>query len=269
MAGETRKAEGVLPSLRRASAAADAEWVEVSAALASDLLAIQDPGERAIAYAALSAKLGATGDGLLPADEARVRTSFGPAPPLLRQTDQQHDQEFAAWLTRDAASQAEIRRLARLHRWVPWGLVPAATLAPAAVAAAAYGWGLARLVSVVPSLPSLPLAATGGMCVALLGAGLCAVLAAHAKQAAWAWGAAGVAFAAGVVLLISARALPVHIGGGGVAAGNGQSLAGVVVMVQPTATGARLEVLSGNGMFRRGDLLDYSGSDPAQFLSGR
>lgn len=196
------------------------------------------------------------------ADSSQIQP---PAPPP---EAEEFAREQAAWRVRDAASQAEMRRIDRLQRWVPWALVPAATLAPAAVAAAVYGWGPLRLASVLPSLPSLPLAATGSMCVALLGAGLCAVVAAHARRAAWAWGAAGAAFLAGVLLLISARTLPVHIAGNGVATPAGQSLTGAVLMAQPTAIGARLEVLSGNGVFRRGELLDYSGRDPAQFFRG-
>lgn len=87
---------GVLPALRRASTAADEEWVKLSASLASDLLAIADFGERAAAYAALSARLAATGDKLLPVDEARIQLSFGRA--LSKEDKQTYERNVQGFL---------------------------------------------------------------------------------------------------------------------------------------------------------------------------
>ena len=80
--------------------------------------------------------------------------------------------------------------------------------------------------------------------------------------------AAGGAVAAGMALLIAARSVPVYVVGDGVSTNAGQSLVGVVVKVDPTGTGARLEVLRGAGGIRRGGVLDFSGANPVRFLQG-
>ena len=264
MAQEAHRREGVLPSLRRASAAADAEWVDLSASLASDLLAIQDAGKRAAAYAALSAKLGATGDGLLPADDARVRASFEAVLPAPQPKNEDHERELAAWRVRDTAARAEMARLDRARRLAAWGLVPAGAVLPAAVAAIAYGWDPLSLASVLPELPTLPMSAV--MLAALAAGGLCAFLASRAKRVPQAWNAAAGAAVAGVVLLLAARSLPLYIAANGVITRSGQSLERVVVRVYPNAAGARLEVLRGNDIIRRGEILDFRGAYPVRFL---
>jgi hypothetical protein len=49
-------------------------------------------------------------------------------------------------------------------------------------------------------------------------------------------------------------------------ASDGRPLAGSVVHVYQTTTGARLEVVTSNGAFRHGDMLDFPGGNPAHFL---
>ncbi|MDO9711599.1 hypothetical protein [Paracraurococcus lichenis] len=63
--------------LRRLRAAAERNWEEASRAEADRLLGIADPAARAEAYQALTARLAAAGDTLLPADHARICRSFG------------------------------------------------------------------------------------------------------------------------------------------------------------------------------------------------
>ncbi|WP_140887059.1 hypothetical protein [Muricoccus nepalensis] len=253
-----------MPSLRRASAAAEAEWVDLSASLASDLLAIQDAGKRAAAYAALSAKLGTTGDGLLPADDARVRASFEAVAPAPQPKNEDHERELAAWRVRDTAARAEMARLDRARRLAVWGLVPAGAVLPAVVAAIAYGWDPMSLASVLPELPTLPMSAV--MLAALAAGGLCALPASRAKQVPQAWNAAAAAAVAGVVLLLAARSLPLYIAANGVITRSGQSLGRIVVRVYPNAAEARLEVLRGNDIIQRGEVLDFRGAYPVRFL---
>jgi hypothetical protein len=99
-------------------------------------------------------------------------------------------------------------------------------------------------------------------------AGLCVFRASRARQVQHAWMAAGGAVAAGIALLLAARSVPVYVVGDGVSTKAGQSLAGVVVRVDPTATGARLQVLRGAGGIRHGEVLDFSGANPVRFLRG-
>lgn len=158
-------------------------------------------------------------------------------------------------------------RLERTRRWVSWVLAPAVVVLPVAVATVAYGWDLLSLASALPELPTLPMSAV--MLAAVVAGGACAFLASRAQQVSQAWNAAAGAAVAGLVLLLAARSLPIHIVGNGVSTKAGQSLAGLVVRADPTATGARLEVLRGVRGIRRGEVLDFTGADPARFLSGR
>ena len=158
-------------------------------------------------------------------------------------------------------------RLDRARWRSAWVLAPVGAVLPVTLAAVAYGWGPLHLAAVVPSLSTQPAAVV--MVGALVAVGLCVFRASRAKQLPHAWMTVGGAVAAGVALLIAARSVPVYVVGKGVNTNAGQSLAGVVVRVDPTATGARPEVLRGASGIRRGEVLDFSGADPARFLSGR
>ncbi|TPG41928.1 hypothetical protein EAH89_28185 [Roseomonas nepalensis] len=155
-------------------------------------------------------------------------------------------------------------RLDRARRLAVWGLVPAGAVLPAVVAAIAYGWDPMSLASVLPELPTLPMSAV--MLAALAAGGLCALPASRAKQVPQAWNAAAAAAVAGVVLLLAARSLPLYIAANGVITRSGQSLGRIVVRVYPNAAEARLEVLRGNDIIQRGEVLDFRGAYPVRFL---
>jgi hypothetical protein len=193
------------------------------------------------------------------------------APPTLQQKDQPHDQELAAWHARDAANRAaadRMDRLDRMRRWVAWRLAPAGAVLPVTVAAIAYGWGPLDLVSVVPSLPSLPAVSVWAMLGTVATVGVCAFMASRAERVPRAWGWAAGAVMAGVLLLVAARSLPLHIFKIGVVTSAGRSYPGVVVRLHFNGTLANLEVLRGAGTIRRGQMLNWD-VDPTTFFGGR
>lgn len=208
---------------------------------------------------------------LTPEHRAQLRMSISAAAggPQVQAVTQPHDEDLATWRARDTAARAEIDRLEHARRWASWGLASAGALLPVTVAAIAYGWGPLHLASVLPALPSLSPLSVLVMPGTLVTAGLCAFMASRAGRVPQAWGWAAGAVAAGLVLLVAVRSLPLYIVGNGVSTNSGQSLAGVLVRVDPNATGARLEVLRGAGRIRRGEVLDFSGADPVRFLRGR
>jgi hypothetical protein len=122
-----------LSGLRQAMAAAEAEWRAQSAALADDLIAMEDPEERARALAVLVRRLAETGDTLRPEDEARVLRSFrpeagaaDPPDPTEEEMRAEHEREYAAWRADLDARDAAQAREERQARWlrvlvaVPW-----------------------------------------------------------------------------------------------------------------------------------------------------
>lgn len=199
---------------------------------------------------------------------ASIATAAGGSP-VQDATRQQHDEEMAAWRARDTAARAAMDRLDGARWLAAWVLAPVGAVLPVTLAAVAYGWGPLHLMAVLPQLFSLPTLLLWGLLGNIVTASLCAFLAARARRVSLAWGTAAIAAAAGLSLLVVARALPLYIAGIGVRTNTGQSLAGVLVRVDPNATGARLEVLRGAGDIRRGEVLDFSGADPVRFLRGR
>lgn len=270
MAGQ-EPARGLLPAIRQAGAAADAEWTQHSAKLAAELLAIPNPAERAAAYASLSARLAVTGDSLRPEDDARVRASFGPQPVPAAEPEP-HPADYARaleeWRARDAATQAAKRSLENWRAWATWSFVPFAAIVPAAAAAGRNGWGFKDVLAVLPSLSWLSLEPLGLILGGIAGAVACGWLASRARTMDRLLLATGGAAVAGVAIMLGARSLPIYRIPADVKTSDGRSMLGAVVEFNHVPGGARIEVLRGNGALVRGERLDLRGAQPFRDLIG-
>ncbi|MCB4825506.1 hypothetical protein [Roseicella aerolata] len=182
--------------------------------------------------------------------------------------NREHRRAMEEWRARDAQQRADAARLDRERAVVLWGLVPGATVLPSMVAAGIYGWGPMDVVVSLLEVPWLPLVPLGVAVAALAGAGLCGFLASKAAHPAKLWEPVAGAFLAGLMLLGASRSLPLYRAAAGAVASDGRPLAGSVVRLHPIPGGVRMEVLAGNGAFRRGDALVLRDADPLRAIRG-
>lgn len=150
--------------LHRLRGKADADWKAEVNREVERILAIPDPGARMRAYAELARALGEDGDALPPGAEERIASS-------LRGGVEAHGREQAmdAW----AVDRRRMALVVTLRPVAAAGCVLAA-LAPFAVAAVRWGWGvgdaLAAFLAPGPALAGVALAAVAaGVMARMLG----------------------------------------------------------------------------------------------------